>query len=115
MVNSNNNLLWLYKSEKANGTLQVLRYIEEVSEHFLVLGVLPGLGLHRSSDDLCSYFANIFILYRVCKYANIYVCNYKQIGSVGAYLYVGGKAFSTCCCASLFTYLYSDKGSGKAV
>lgn len=42
------------------------------------------------------------------------MCKYKQIGSIGAHLHVAGRAFSTLCCASLFTYLYSEKGSGKA-
>lgn len=42
------------------------------------------------------------------------MCKCKQIGSIGAHLYVAGRAFSTLCCASLFTYLYSEKGSGKA-
>lgn len=52
-------------------------------------------------------------MYNVNKYINIYVWNYKELGSMGAFFYVAGRAFSTLCCASLFTYLYSEKGSGE--
>lgn len=54
------------------------------------------------------------MLYRVCKYANISVHYYKQTGSIGAFLYVAGRTFSTLCCSSLFTHLHWDKGSGEA-
>lgn len=57
---------------------------------------------------------NIFVLYRVCKYANIHVQYYKQTVPIGAFLYVADRTFSTLCCSSLFTHLHSDKGSGEA-
>lgn len=77
-------------------------------------GGLPGLDFHRGVTHTYADNRTIFLcMYNVNKYINIYVWNYKELGSMGAFFYVAGRAFSTLCCASLFTYLYSEKGSGE--